>query len=640
MIYISYNDKDKASADYLSQVLRQRNISTWMVDDLVAGAEMPEALREMVSRSRCLLFCLGSSGVSERQESELAHSIAAEKWVLPLLLPGNIRDDHPSFADAADLIDFGSGFKDPATTKHFLQVIAGTAIEPDYQTQSPSRSIEDHPRARPARKAVNVAVVNRGRLLLVQRAETQKSGSELWQLPGGKVQAGEDNQDAALRELREEVGLNLDASQLIFVREFVDRWIMDATEDYFVMALFVCFTPPAAVDVAAEFKSHKWIALHELFDEKSIIYFSATAKYLQYVRRFIFIHLPLREVANHLAKDLEGGEPLPKQLAGISHESTAVVYAMLSLLGFVSDRGDFYAASTLSHQLIRVLAEWSLTDAVIFNAVAPDQSALSLARSDDAAAVARFKEGLFERHSHLLGLLSTKLPKALSSRRVASLLIFGRSRLRSEQLLLVRWDFWAQKYQIPSKGLEEIETDIKDVDTAKAVVAERFEQKLVKEFDYTFFLKTEFQRLGAGSLGLVTGDAPMLRNYRVAFFKLSPKAGSDNLINRTIDEINRETIGFLESVGELAAVPQRVRRELRFYMWVAIDRLLLEPTRIVGEPFQGFADLLDRVPPAELLAGVEEVDVLPMEVTPITFTAVNDRYDHRVDLREKYANHA
>ena len=59
-----------------------------------------------------------------------------------------------------------------------------------------------------------VALVDRdGRILLTQRPEG-KSMAGLWEFPGGKVELGETPENALIRELEEELGINTWASCL------------------------------------------------------------------------------------------------------------------------------------------------------------------------------------------------------------------------------------------------------------------------------------------------------------------------------------------------------------------------------------------------------------------------------------------
>lgn len=63
--------------------------------------------------------------------------------------------------------------------------------------------------AAPARPvlAVSAAIFRDGRVLLAQRAGRPLAGR--WSLPGGRVEAGERLAEAAAREVREEVGLDI-----------------------------------------------------------------------------------------------------------------------------------------------------------------------------------------------------------------------------------------------------------------------------------------------------------------------------------------------------------------------------------------------------------------------------------------------
>jgi len=92
---------------------------------------------------------------------------------------------------------------------------------------------------RPAAVAVVLLPDDEGRacFLLTRRAATLKTHTRQWALPGGRVEPGERSVAAALRELREEVGLVLDESAVLGV---LDDY---ATRSGFVMTPVVVWAP-------------------------------------------------------------------------------------------------------------------------------------------------------------------------------------------------------------------------------------------------------------------------------------------------------------------------------------------------------------------------------------------------------------
>ncbi len=60
--------------------------------------------------------------------------------------------------------------------------------------------------------AVNVAVIDEGKILLTKREDF-----ETWILPGGGVEAGESLAQAAIRETKEETGLDVELTRLVGV---------------------------------------------------------------------------------------------------------------------------------------------------------------------------------------------------------------------------------------------------------------------------------------------------------------------------------------------------------------------------------------------------------------------------------------
>jgi 8-oxo-dGTP diphosphatase len=85
--------------------------------------------------------------------------------------------------------------------------------------------------------AASVAVFREGKVLLATR--TKPPADRLWSLPGGKVEAGETLEQAALRELEEEVGVR---ARIIGFNRHVEIFGRDArggVSHHFVVASFV-----------------------------------------------------------------------------------------------------------------------------------------------------------------------------------------------------------------------------------------------------------------------------------------------------------------------------------------------------------------------------------------------------------------
>ena len=69
---------------------------------------------------------------------------------------------------------------------------------------------------------VGVLIEHKNRYLLIQRASEPDKG--LWSIPGGLVELGEKVKDAAVREVHEETGLNVEITERIGV---IDKIIQD-----------------------------------------------------------------------------------------------------------------------------------------------------------------------------------------------------------------------------------------------------------------------------------------------------------------------------------------------------------------------------------------------------------------------------
>ncbi|WP_375456761.1 NUDIX hydrolase [uncultured Methylobacterium sp.] len=93
----------------------------------------------------------------------------------------------------------------------------------------------------------SIAVIRGDRVLLAARANAPMRG--VWTLPGGLVEAGEALAEAALRELREEVGLSAEVVGVLAPTEIIQRDADGRIRHHYVVhphAALWCGGEPAA----------------------------------------------------------------------------------------------------------------------------------------------------------------------------------------------------------------------------------------------------------------------------------------------------------------------------------------------------------------------------------------------------------
>lgn len=102
--------------------------------------------------------------------------------------------------------------------------------------------------------AASVALIDRDKVLLIQRARKPYFG--MWSLPGGRLEPGETPEQAAAREIMEEVGLQV--WRLHPIRR------MFLGEGRFVLQVYATEAFEGEIVTSDEVSAYRWVRLHEI----------------------------------------------------------------------------------------------------------------------------------------------------------------------------------------------------------------------------------------------------------------------------------------------------------------------------------------------------------------------------------------
>ena len=112
--------------------------------------------------------------------------------------------------------------------------------------------------------AASVAVIRDGRILLAARGKPPSEG--LYSLPGGMVETGETLGEAALRELREEVGVVAKLIGLIAPVEFIERDEQGHIKHHVVIAAHAARWVSGEPQTGPEAKDIRWVTERDIVD--------------------------------------------------------------------------------------------------------------------------------------------------------------------------------------------------------------------------------------------------------------------------------------------------------------------------------------------------------------------------------------
>lgn len=109
---------------------------------------------------------------------------------------------------------------------------------------------------------VGVAVIDDGRILLVRKGAGP--WKDHWAVPGGRIELGERMADAAVREVREETGLDIRLGPIVWNGEVIGPG--DPPEFHFTLVDFVGFPLGGTLQAGDDAAEARWVTPGEAED--------------------------------------------------------------------------------------------------------------------------------------------------------------------------------------------------------------------------------------------------------------------------------------------------------------------------------------------------------------------------------------
>jgi len=108
---------------------------------------------------------------------------------------------------------------------------------------------------------VSALVLKDGKVLLVKRG--MEPGKGLWSLPGGLVEVGERLEEAVLRELKEETGVDGEVKGLFDVEEYIERDERGRVKYHYILLVFLVEPKGGVVRPASDVLDAKYATVSD-----------------------------------------------------------------------------------------------------------------------------------------------------------------------------------------------------------------------------------------------------------------------------------------------------------------------------------------------------------------------------------------
>jgi 8-oxo-dGTP diphosphatase len=109
---------------------------------------------------------------------------------------------------------------------------------------------------------VGAIIINDNRVVLIKRAKPPLAGE--WSIPGGMLEIGETVREAAIREAKEETGLEVEPGELLGVFDRVLRDPEGRVQYHYVLIDFLCRATRGELCAGGDAADAQWFTLEEI----------------------------------------------------------------------------------------------------------------------------------------------------------------------------------------------------------------------------------------------------------------------------------------------------------------------------------------------------------------------------------------
>jgi mutator protein MutT len=119
---------------------------------------------------------------------------------------------------------------------------------------------------------IHTLIINdTGEILILQRSKTDDVLPEYWDIPGGTLEDGEDPESGAIRETKEEAGIEITNPKLFFHRSNVD---IEKNKQFVALIFWAKVSNPQIILNPEDHQNYAWIKPSDIGKYKTVEYLS------------------------------------------------------------------------------------------------------------------------------------------------------------------------------------------------------------------------------------------------------------------------------------------------------------------------------------------------------------------------------